>query len=200
VGEHGTVWHALVLGLVTTLTHTWAVLVVAALAANTVVQSALALVSGLLVAGLGFWLLLRRLAGQADHVHLPGGHSHGHGQGHDHSHGHGYGQETARPGWWGVVLLGMAGGIVPCWDAVALLGVAVAAQRVALALPLLLAFSAGLAGVLVALGVAVVQARKVADLRWGESERFRRVVRALPLVSAALITVMGLWLCFSAPH
>src|SRR5207248_3010199 len=67
VGERGTVWHACVLGLVTTLTHTGAVLILAVALRHyfpdTVpadVQTALGIGGGLLVAGLGFWLLMRR--------------------------------------------------------------------------------------------------------------------------------------------
>src|SRR5262249_20220669 len=74
VGERGTVGHALVLGAATTISHTWAVLLFAAILAlvpqmASAVDALLGLVGGLLVAGMGFWLLLRRLAGQADHVH-----------------------------------------------------------------------------------------------------------------------------------
>ncbi len=101
-------------------------------------------------------------------------------------------------GWWGLVVLGVSGGIVPCWDAIAMLCVAISAQRLWLGLPLLLAFSAGLAAVLIALGIAVVRARDWAGARWGG--QFTRVVRALPLASAALITVMGLWLCYDSFH
>jgi ABC-type nickel/cobalt efflux system permease component RcnA len=64
------------------------------------------------------------------------------------------------------------------------------------ALPALLAFSAGLAGVLVAIGILVVKFRNFAGSRWGDG----RFVRALPIVSACLITVMGLWLCFESTH
>jgi ABC-type nickel/cobalt efflux system permease component RcnA len=219
IGEQGTVWNALLLGLVVTLTHTSAVLLLAALlprffphAVPATIQTTLGLVGGLLIAGLGLWLLLRRLSGQADHFHLGGGHHHGHGHSHeplaareslsavvvgpDHAHGPG---EAVRPvGWWGVVVLGVSGGIVPCWDAIAMLCVAVSAQRLWLGLPLLLAFSAGLAAVLIALGLSVVYARKWAGGRWGG--KFHRVVRALPLASAALITVMGLWLCYDSFH
>src|SRR5439155_27187441 len=93
VGERGTVWHALLLGLVATLTHTGAVLLLAALlpllfpqAVPAQVQGVLGFVGGLLIAGMGAWLLLRRLSGQADHFHLPGtGHHHLHGHGLDHS-------------------------------------------------------------------------------------------------------------------
>src|SRR5206468_7521498 len=81
VGERGTVGHAFVLGLVTTLTHTGAVLVLAAglllffpKAVPQEIQTALGLGGGLLVAGMGLWLLLRRLSGGADHFHLGGHH------------------------------------------------------------------------------------------------------------------------------
>jgi ABC-type nickel/cobalt efflux system permease component RcnA len=69
-----------------------------------------------------------------------------------------------------------------------------------LAVPLLLAFSAGLAGVLVALGMSVVWARNWAVARWGGGERMAKAVRALPLVSAAIITALGLWLCYDSLH
>ncbi len=198
VGERGTVGHALALGLVTTLTHTAAVLVLAALlpllfrdTAKASVQTALELVGGLLIAGLGLWLLMVRLAGRADHVHLGGGHHHHHG-------GHTHDVPAVRPGWRGLVLMGVSGGLVPCWDALAMLALAVSTQKLWLALPLLLAFSAGLAGVLVAVGVAVVQARKWAGARWGNLQRFRGLERGLPLASAAVVTAMGLWLCFES--
>src|SRR5207249_7201863 len=67
VGERGTVWHALLLGLITTWTHTGAVIVLAALfwffpfLTADVANFTLKLAAGLLVAGMGLWLLLRRL-------------------------------------------------------------------------------------------------------------------------------------------
>jgi ABC-type nickel/cobalt efflux system permease component RcnA len=194
VGERGTVWHAIVLGLTTTITHTGAVIILAAGllwwfpdAAPAWLQTVLGFVGGLLVAGLGLWLLLKRLAGGPDHVHGPGA-------GHIHNRD-GTITITSPPQARGklpqIILLGISGGIVPCWDAIAMLGFAIAAQRLWLGLPLLLAFSAGLAGVLVALGVAVVYAHGRIGARWSDS----RVWRMLPLASATMLVVMGLWLC-----
>jgi ABC-type nickel/cobalt efflux system permease component RcnA len=210
VGERGTVVHALVLGLVTTLTHTGAVLILAAglilffpRAVPQQVQAVLGLGGGLLVAGMGFWLLLRRLSGGADHVHIGGHGHHHHGHGHHHAdhwhdeHGHVHPLPPGQPvGWWGLVVLGMSGGIVPCWDAIAMFGFAVSAQRLWLGLPLLLAFSAGLASVLIAIGIAVVSLKGFAASHWGGS----RLIRALPLVSAVLVTCLGLWLCYDSVH
>ena len=158
-----------------------------------------------------------------DHTH---DHDHDHTHHHDHDHVHGvtthvhgphthvHGVTTApaeatapvvavpaeKVGWWRLIVLGVSGGIVPCWDAIFMLVVAIGAGRLWLALPLLLAFSAGLAGVLVAVGVGVVYASNFAGKRWGGVERLRPLVRALPLLSALFITAMGLWMFYSSFH
>jgi ABC-type nickel/cobalt efflux system permease component RcnA len=206
VGERGTVWHALTLGLVTTLTHTGVVLALATVGyfyPNAVPGAirATELLGGLAIALLGCWLLLQRLAGRADHFHLPG-------QGHHHHDGRGYAHTTEIPlpksetrvGWWPLVVLGMKGGMVPCWDAIFILSVAWTTGRLARALPLLLAFSAGLASVLVGLGVSVVMTHRWVGARWGDHPRLQRLVRALPLLSATVILGMGLWLCYTSVH
>jgi ABC-type nickel/cobalt efflux system permease component RcnA len=204
VGENGTVGHALLLGLVTTLTHTGAVIVLAAAlpwlmpkTSPADVEFVLRLGGGLLIVGLGFWLLMRRLAGQADHIHLGGhGHHHHHDSEADHYHDH-HGHAHPLPkatGWAGILILGIQGGLIPCWDAVALFLFAVSSGNLIIGLPLLLAFSAGLAAVLVAIGIGIVYAKGLAAGRWGDN----RVFRALPLISAVLITGMGLWLCYSS--
>jgi ABC-type nickel/cobalt efflux system permease component RcnA len=198
VGQRGTMGHALVLGLVTTLTHTGGVITVAVILAivnpevsTAAIQASLGLVGGLLVAGLGLWLLLQRLSGRSDHIHLGGGHHH-------HHHETIGEPDAPKAVWWQVILLGITGGIVPCPEAIFMLFWAIAAQRLWMALPLLLAFSAGLAGVLVLLGIAVVRAGEAARSRFGEGERFKRFVRALPILSAAIITALGLFLSFAA--
>jgi nickel/cobalt exporter len=215
VGERGTVWHAVLLGLVTTLTHTGVVFVLAialnwmSADAKRAVLGVLPLVAGLLVVCIGFWLLLRRLSGQADHFHL-GGHGHHHGSGHHHHHDHGHAdhyhdeQGQVRPlparkqpvGWSGLVLLGVSGGIVPCIDAVIMLILAAAMNLLWLAVPMLLAFSAGLAGVLVLVGILVVKAKGLAEGRWGESRFFR----ALPVLSAVVVVILGAWLCYDGVY
>ncbi|MGL4552352.1 MAG: nickel/cobalt transporter, partial [Gemmataceae bacterium] len=146
IGEKGTAWHAVVLGVVTTLTHTSSVLVIALAlpllfpgAPPKSVQAAIGLVGGALIAATGLWLLMQRLAGRADHSHFEA--------------------DDAAPRWRQLIALGVSGGIVPCWDAIGMLLFAVAAGRLWMAVPLLLAFSAGLAAVLVAVGIAVVRAR-----------------------------------------
>jgi ABC-type nickel/cobalt efflux system permease component RcnA len=202
VGQSGTVWHAVLLGMVTTITHTGVVIVLAfALRwfypeempadVRRSLQSGLGLFMGLAVVCLGFWLLLTRLTGRADHVHIGGGHHHHHDGGHRHHHAPVPPEGVTS---WGLIVLGMSGGIVPCWDAIAMLVLAVGMNLVWMAVPLLLAFSAGLAGVLVLLGILVVKFRQFAGSRFGES----RWVRALPIVSAVLVTALGFWLCYDS--
>jgi ABC-type nickel/cobalt efflux system permease component RcnA len=204
VGERGTLLHALFLGLVTTLSHTWTVIVLAIVLARFPelvgsTQVLLGLLGGLLVAAMGFWLLYRRLAGQADHFHLAGGHHHDHGSA-DHFHDeHGHARPVGpqdKVGLWNLVVLGIAGGIVPCWDAIFMLFFAVSRGKLRLALPLLLAFSAGLASVLVVIGMVVVSSKRFAGSHFGQS----RLFRALPVLSALLVTGLGLWLCYDAVH
>ncbi len=195
IGQRGTISQAILLGLVTTFTHTAAVIVIAALLPILVpdakaydVQRILNLSGGLLLAGLGGWLLLLRLSGLADHHHGPGGHSHGPIVQKD-------GNKTSS---WGVIVLGITGGLVPCWDAVAMLVFAMASGRTWLALPLLIAFSAGLASVLVGLGILVVKSRDSLQKRTGGSDRFERWTARVSILSALLITGMGVWLCAKA--
>ncbi len=213
VGENGTMLHALVLGLVTTLTHTGAVIIVAIALRFVPVESAIValqgvqVVFGLLIICIGLWLLLRRLSGRTDHFHLGGGHHHHHDHGHHHDHAHAdhdhdeHGNIIPRPqaakvSAWRLIVLGMQGGIVPCWDAVIMLFVAVATGLLWLALPMLLVFSLGLAGVLVAVGIAVVSVKQFAQSRWGDS----RLVKALPVISACVVIALGFWLCYGGVH
>lgn len=206
VGERGTVGHAIFLGLVTTLTHTGAVLVVAtAMFFSRDLGlwfqrsiSGLSLVMGLVMICLAFYLLLLRLSGRADHIHLGGGHHHHHHGGHHHHHAPAAdnvgGDAEQRVTFWSLVLVGILGGLVPCWDAIFLLLFTIGTSAFWQALPLLTAFSAGLAGTLVAVGVLVVKSRQFAVSRWGEG----RVVRSLPIISSLLVIALGFLLCYEA--
>ena len=64
--------------------------------------------------------------------------------------------------------------------------------------PLILAFSAGLASVLIGIGVGVVYTRRQLDARSGESARLRKLVRVLPMISAVAVTLLGLWMCYDS--
>ena len=83
----------------------------------------------------------------------------------------------------------MAGGALPCPEALAILLVAVSLGRIGLGLGLIVSFSAGLAAVLIALGVLLVRAE-------GRLQRWTRAGTAwqrwVPLGSAAIVMTLGL--------
>jgi ABC-type nickel/cobalt efflux system permease component RcnA len=191
VGEKGTPWHAVVLGLTSTLAHTGSVILIAivlySVYGNTApaeAQGWLSMAGGLLIFLVGLWLFLQRISGKADHVHLFS----------DHHHPHSNSGESSNPtrprfGWLRVILLGLGGGIIPCWDAVLLFLLAMAQGRIGFAIPVLLAFSTGLALVLMGLGLTVVWANRRGSARYGETRWFRY----LPILSAAVLLVMGVF-------
>jgi nickel/cobalt transporter (NicO) family protein len=202
VGERGTVGHAVILAVATTVAHTGSVIVIALILwsayGNDVpgtTQGVLQFLGGFLVAGVGLWLFLRRVTGKADHFHLFAGHHrhHDHDHGHEHHHRHGPSSENAKStaGWVRLVLMGLGGGMIPCWDAVLLLLAAIALNRVGFGIPLLFSFSAGLGAVLVMLGVGVVYAHRAGATKFAESRWFQY----LPVVSAVLLIAVGFWLC-----
>jgi nickel/cobalt transporter (NicO) family protein len=110
--------------------------------------------------------------------------------GHDHGHHHHHmpeGPVSLRA----LVALGVSGGIVPCPAALVVLLSAVAMGRVGFGLLLIVAFSVGLAAVLIAIGLLVVYARHLAA-RFGRIGADDPLVRRwLPITSAAVITGSG---------
>jgi ABC-type nickel/cobalt efflux system permease component RcnA len=223
VGERGTGRHAIYLGLIVTVTHTVSVFALGAIAlfaSNVIATDAiyhwLSLGSGLLVALLGGALLagrVRRLlqardgprdghAHQGGHGHPQGGgHSHDHDEDHTHDHGHRHGHShlPSRPGWRGIVALGVAGGIVPCPTALVVMLGSIALDRTAVGLVMVTAFSTGLAGVLVGIGLLMVYGR-----RWLETRnlpaRAAAVLRRAQLVAPVLsaVTILGLGLLLTS--
>jgi ABC-type nickel/cobalt efflux system permease component RcnA len=119
--------------------------------------------------------------------------AHARGLAPSHAHGHHHhdipdGPVSLRA----LVALGVSGGIVPCPAALVVLLSAVAMGRVGFGLLLIVAFSVGLAAVLITIGLLVVFARRLAA-RFGRIGAEGPLVRRwLPITSAAVITVSGL--------
>lgn len=229
IGSRGTVWNAVFLGGIVTITHTFSIIVLGLLtlfASQYVVPQKLfpwlGFISGVFIIVVGIWLLSRHLRGLRGHGHSHGpfGHTHDHGvpqpqdhdHGHDdhdhgdeHDHGHEHDghdddahdhhdhedepqEESERSVSWGSLLwLGISGGIVPCPAALVILLTAVALNRILFGLALIISFSFGLAVVLITIGVMMVVARSAITRVTGEG----RIVRVLPLISAAVIIVLG---------
>jgi nickel/cobalt exporter len=196
VGSRGTAWHAIGLGLVVTGSHTAAVyaLGVAILSASRYVVPEriypwLAVATGATIAGLGLYLFVRRCTGGRAHGHdhhHPGHHHQGHDEHHGHDHHHDHDADVSLKQ---LVTLGVTGGIVPCPAALVVLLGAVSLGRTGFGLLLIVAFSLGLAAVLIVTGLLVVYARRLMARVHGEG---RLITRWLPLTSAAVITLIGM--------
>jgi ABC-type nickel/cobalt efflux system permease component RcnA len=212
VGSRGTARHALILGLIVTASHTAGVYLLGGVtfyASQYVVPDRLypwvALGSGLTIAALGLSLFLRRYAGgalaHAHHHHGGLAHSHAVAHVHDHDHPHGGdghqehhhepGSVSLRQLW----ALGITGGIVPCPAALVVLLSALSLRRVGFGLLLIVAFSVGLALVLILIGMLMVYARRLV-VRFDESGPL--VTRWLPLTSSAVMTLLGVSIAVQA--
>jgi nickel/cobalt transporter (NicO) family protein len=145
------------------------------------------LASGLLVVGVGLAVLrsrVRRRPAPVPHHH---GHEHHHEHGHAHGHGHHHHHMPDRITSKGLVAMGAAAGLIPCPSALVVLLGAIAQHQIALGLVLILAFSAGLACTLVALGLVVVYGQKL-FLRLPAQGS---LISGLSAVSAVLIVGVG---------
>jgi len=188
VGQRGTPWHAALLGLIVTATHTVGVfslgLVTLALSQFVVPDHLypwLNLASGLLVVSIGVSVLAARWRHARAHAH---GHHHHH-HGHDHEDG---------PSFRSLFAVGVSGGLLPCPSALVVLLAAISLHRVAFGLLLIVAFSLGLALSITGVGlVAVAAKRAFARARFDGA-----VLRALPAVSAAVILVAGVLMTLHA--
>ena len=202
IGSRGTVGNALFLGGIVTFTHTFSVILlglVALFASQYILPEQifpwLGTASGLLIIGLGTWLLVNHLRGRGfGHSHEEehhGHHDHSHEEEHHHSHEeehHGHSHEIPSKVTLGSLLtLGISGGIVPCPGALVILLLAVALHRIAFGLLLLVAFSVGLAAILIAIGVLIVKARPLVQRFSGDG----RWIQRLPIASAVVIIVVG---------
>jgi nickel/cobalt exporter len=215
VGSRGTFKHAIFLGGMVTFTHTISVfflgfvtLFLSKYVLPEKLFPILGAISGLSIVWVGTTLFLRRLRSQRrqhhhdhghDHSHVPG-HTHSHNQGHTHSHGahthdHGDGHTHSHVPEGEITIgslmaLGASGGLVPCPSALVLLLSAISLGRVGLGMLLLVGFSAGLATVLMGMGVLVLCVGNL--LPASKKVTGSRAFQWLPVASAAAITCIGL--------
>ena len=205
VGSQGTAAHALLLGLIVTVSHTAGVFLLGAItlyAQRYVVPEQLypwlGVISGLTISLLGLYLLLQRYLGFESgqlFSHSHGGYRHG-------DFGETLSDEAAIPETDGgasatsvqavpfrqLLALGITGGMIPCPAALVVLLSAVALHRVGFGLFLIVVFSAGLAAVLIATGLLVVYSGRFMTQLHGDGPLLRRW---LPLASAAAVTALG---------
>ena len=221
VADRGRTRDALVLGGVVSATHTIGVLLLglaislSGTLAPEHLYRPLGLLSGALFVVLGITLLRRARRHPAHtHTHGPGGHHHhedhaehhaaagGHGAvatlvrpvappAHDHHH-HDH-HDAPRLGWRGMVLPGLAGGMVPTPSALLVLLGGIALGRAWFGVVLVLAYGIGMAAALVAAGWLLQRARGRLDHRAAAGGGWlARAATALPVVSAAAVILAGL--------
>jgi len=202
VGSRGTARHAFLLGLIVTLSHTAGVFALGAItlyASRYIVPEQLypwlGVSSGLIIAGLGGYLFLRRVTGTATD------HSHADGEGHFNwkflrrseatqvtttSTSQDSGKKTVSLAQ--LLTLGITGGIIPCPAALIVLLSAFALHRTGLGFFLIVAFSVGLAAVLIGFGMLMVYARRFMTRLQIDGPLTKKW---LPLASSAFIMVLG---------
>src|SRR5580704_13798679 len=210
VGSKGTPRHAVLLGMIVTASHTAGVFALGAItlyASRYIVPEQLypwlGAFSGITITGLGCYMLMRRLTGTAaDHSNAPGA-----------AHGHwmfwkkpteeqiefnpvGSNTNSAQSvSLTQLFTLGITGGIIPCPAALIVLLSAFALHRIGLGFFLIVAFSIGLAAVLIGFGMLMVYARRFMTGLQVDGPLTRRW---LPVASSAFITILGMILAIQA--
>ena len=205
VGVRGRPVDALVLGIFVTLSHTSGIVFVAILATlgstwliPQRVEAYLAVGTGILVIGIGCWMLrtqmrlLPVLVEDHAQAYSHGPHYHSHGWGVTHSHDI-EAISQVRPKLAILLALGIAGGLLPDPGALAILLAAIAGGKLVLGLLTVLVFSLGFASVLVVVGVVAARVGQLI-LTWLSS----RWVGWVQIGAALLIVVVGLILTANA--
>jgi nickel/cobalt transporter (NicO) family protein len=216
VGTHGTIRHAVLLGMVVTLTHTlvvYAVGLLTLIASRYVVPERLYPIISLLSGGMVFLLGLGMLAQRLwTLLSVPRGRHTAPEREGDYAEewdrfatddadtedrpftAVGVPETGAAISTRALIALGISGGALPCPSALVVLLSAIALHRAAFGLLLIVAYSLGLALVLTLIGIAVVKARGLLS----RAPSGGRLMAALPVCSAAVITLLGCYLLKTA--
>lgn len=209
VGSNGTAKHAAFLGLTVTITHTLGVFAlgfITLFASNYILPERLipilGFISGVLVLYIGLTMfksrLLTALGMKSDNGHHHHGDEHTHEHG-ENTHSHGGAEHTHLPpaeiSWRSLAALGISGGLLPCPSALVLMLAAISLNRVGYGLLLTLVFSFGLAATLTAVGFAFLYLGRIFDR---PSLANNRIIKALPVFSAFVITCLGAVICYNS--
>ena len=180
LGPNARFYQPALLGLATTVAHMGSVLCFALILWFTgatqiaTFHQTLTKIAGFVIAAAGVWRIGRYLGGHGEH-----------------------GSEDIRVAdmsHFEILGLGLAGGMVPCWDAVGLVVLAAALGRLAEGVRLVLAFSVGMGLVLLAVGWLAWKVKsKMVVLNDGATWQ-----RRLGLVCGAILASLGLFLFFQA--
>ncbi|MGI9036397.1 MAG: nickel/cobalt transporter [Pyrinomonadaceae bacterium] len=218
VGSRGTIKHAMFLGATVTITHTLGVFalgLVTLFASEYILPERLMpylnFISGFLVLIIGLTLFKERLFTffnwnkkteetllEDDPLHtleelenypLQDNLTHTHG-GSTHSH-----LPPKKVSWRNLLVLGISGGLLPCPSALVLMLSAISLDRIGYGLVLTLVFSFGLAATLITIGLIFLYVGRIFD---NPTLGNNRLVKALPLFSAFVVTCLGAIICYSS--
>jgi ABC-type nickel/cobalt efflux system permease component RcnA len=212
VGERAKYREAISLGLVITFTHTFSVIIIGLIiltASHFLVSNNLIpiieLIAGLSVLFLGSKLFLQRVKDlkvtDAGRESREQAHAHAHEHGLPHTHentSHQIENRKIAGSRFGRITLGISGGIIPCPEALTVLLLAIALHKALLGLAIVFAFSIGLALVLVGLGLILVT--PMIGNRLGTNQRNYNLSKFIPLISAIVVAVMGVWLILQSQN
>ncbi|MFN8457548.1 MAG: high frequency lysogenization protein HflD [Anaerolineae bacterium] len=193
IGQRGTAGHAVLLGGIVTFTHTASVIVIGLLALlasqfivpNILVPS-LEILSGLLVVLMGVRLLWTRWQGLKNGENHPH-HHHEHDHHREHSHPHHHhlpGQVSLGD----LLTLGISRRTGSCPEALGIMLIAIGLNRILFGLGLIVAFSLGLAAVLIIIGILLVRSKSLLERLGGVGRRWQHL---LPVASAIIVTMLG---------
>ena len=187
------------------------------------VQRVAPVVAAVTILGIGGWMLareIRRRLGLAQPVAPVLGHDHHHEHSHDHepehadhhshnapseleAHSHGGIRHSHLPAagstisWRGLIVLGLAGGLIPSTSALLILLGSIVAGRPVFGFALVIVFGLGMALVMTGVGLAMVFARTRLD-RLPSGSGFGRLARLAPLLAAVVVLAFGLYLTAQA--
>ncbi len=209
VGQHGHIKDATVMGLTTTFTHTFSVILLGLIIlffSHIILPSTLfpwvARISSLLIIATGLYVLYTRILDkQHHHSHdVPHTHSHLHPHSHTHSHFHGdadhvHDPVSGRSHTYQAFWLSFSGGIIPCPSAMAVLFAAISLGKVGTGILMVLVFSLGLGITLVAIGIAIITSRNFLV----RLEKANALFGHLDLVGPVFIIIMGILFLIHGP-
>jgi ABC-type nickel/cobalt efflux system permease component RcnA len=192
VGSRGRVIDAIWLGIIIAVTHTFSVIALGILikiAYGAVMEAVIRqqndpnaepipipgakimqLVAGFLILGVGIWLIISRKR-FIEHQHISP-------------------DRISRQGTLQFIILGISGGMIPCAEGIALLLLAIAAGQIGRGLTLVIAFSSGVAIIIVSIGIIISKLTVIAENLLKKTGQW---VTKLPILSGLLISSMGLY-------
>ncbi|MBU1996152.1 MAG: sulfite exporter TauE/SafE family protein, partial [Candidatus Omnitrophica bacterium] len=167
VGERGTVRDAILLGCVVTFAHVGSIVLMGILVlylSEFILPQQMypwfSFISGVIIFIVGICMLKRWIYGRTNILTGHHHHDHKHESGKEHeSHEHSHISE-GKISLMSLFMLGISGGMVPCPAALVVLLAAISMNRIVFGLSLILAFSIGLAIVLILIGILVIKSQK----------------------------------------